>query len=122
MACAVLLDDRMAPRRTLGHRSPLQGRRQIGRSTEEMTMEARLPHFRHGRFGGLVLLAVMSIAPAVHAQIAVSSNDNKVVNVDGVNKMVENPAPDNITIIDLGTSPPKIIGQLDVPGSVVGPP
>jgi DNA-binding beta-propeller fold protein YncE len=84
-------------------------------------MEARLPHFRHGRFGGLVLLAVMSIAP-VHAQIAVSSNDNKVVNVDGVNKIVENPAPDNITIIDLGTSPPKIIGQLDVPGSVVGPP
>jgi DNA-binding beta-propeller fold protein YncE len=87
-----------------------------------MTMEAHLPHFRHGRFGGLVLLAVMSIAPAVHAQIAVSSNDNKVVNVDGVNKIVENPAPDNITIIDLGTSPPKIIGQLDVPGSVVGPP
>jgi len=85
-------------------------------------MEAHLPHFRHGRFGGLVLLAVMSIAPAVHAQIAVSSNDNKVVNVDGVNKIVENQAPDNITIIDLGTSPPKNIGQLDVPGSVVGPP
>jgi DNA-binding beta-propeller fold protein YncE len=88
-----------------------------------MMMKARLPHTRYGRFAGLVLcLAAVSIAPAVHAQIAVSSNDNKVVNVDGINKIVENPAPDNITIIDLGVSPPKIIGQLDVPGSVVGPP
>jgi DNA-binding beta-propeller fold protein YncE len=88
-----------------------------------MTMEARVPHTRYGFFGGLVLcLAAFSIAPAVRAQIAVSSNDNKVVNVDGVNKIVENPTPDNVTIIDLGVSPPKIIGQLDAPGSVVGPP
>jgi len=88
-----------------------------------MTMEARVPHTRYGCFGGLALcLAAVSIAPAVHAQIAVSSNDNKIVNVDGVNKIVENPAPDNVTIIDLGVSPPKILGQLDAPGSVVGPP
>jgi sugar lactone lactonase YvrE len=86
-------------------------------------MEARVPHTRFGCFGGLALcLAAVSIAPPVHAQIAVSSNDNKIVNVDGVNKIVENPAPDNVTIIDLGVSPPKILGQLDVPGSVVGPP
>ena len=86
-------------------------------------MEARVPHTRYGCFGGLALcLAAVSIAPAVHAQIAVSSNDNKIVNVDGVNKIVENPAPDNVTIIDLGVSPPKILGQLDAPGSVVGPP
>jgi DNA-binding beta-propeller fold protein YncE len=86
-------------------------------------MEARVPHTRFGCFGGLALcLAAVSIAPPVHAQIAVSSNDNKIVNVDGVNKIMENPAPDNVTIIDLGVSPPKILGQLDVPGSVVGPP
>ena len=86
-------------------------------------MEARVPHTRFGCFGGLALcLAAVSIAPAVHAQIAVSSNDNKIVNVDGVNKIVENPSPDNVTIIDLGVSPPKILGQLDAPGSVVGPP
>src|SRR5262245_27659726 len=88
-----------------------------------MTMEARVPHTRYGCFGGLALcLAAVSIAPAVHAQIAVSSNDNKIVNVDGVNKIVEHPAPDNVTIIDLSASPPKIIAQLDAPGSVVGPP
>src|SRR5262249_20985514 len=88
-----------------------------------MTMEARVPHTRYGCLGGLALcLAAVSIAPAVHAQIAVSSNDNKVINVDGVNKIVENPAPDNVTIVDLGVSPPKVLGQLDAPGSVVGPP
>ena len=67
-------------------------------------------------------LAAFAIAPAASAQIAVSSNDTKVVNVDGVNKIVENPAPDNVTIIDLGVSPPKVVGQLNAPGSVVGPP
>jgi DNA-binding beta-propeller fold protein YncE len=69
----------------------------------------------------LPLLCLAATSPA-HTQIAVSSNDNKVVNMEGVNRIVENPAPDNATIIDLGVSPPKIIGQIDVPGSVVGPP
>ena len=66
-------------------------------------------------------LTVFAVAPA-SAQLAVSPNDTKVVNVDGVNKIVENPPPDNVTIVDLSVSPPKIVGQLDVPGSVVGPP
>src|SRR6476661_3510397 len=70
---------------------------------------------------GLLTASIAAVSPA-DAQIAVSSNDNKIVNVEGVNKIVENPAPDNATIIDLGVTPPKIIGQLDVPGSVAGPP
>jgi DNA-binding beta-propeller fold protein YncE len=69
----------------------------------------------------LCLAAIVLAAPA-HAQLAVSSNDTKVINVDGVNKIVENPRPDNVTVIDLSVSPPKIIAQLDAPGSVVGPP
>jgi DNA-binding beta-propeller fold protein YncE len=67
-------------------------------------------------------LATFAIAPGASAQLAVSSNDTKVINVDGVNKIVENPAPDNVTIIDLGVTPPKVVGQLNAPGSVVGPP
>ena len=67
-------------------------------------------------------LAAFAMAPTASAQLAVSSNDNKVINVDGVNKIVENPAPDNVTIVDLGVSPPKVVGQLNAPGSVVGPP
>ena len=56
------------------------------------------------------------------AQIAVSANDNKAVLVDGVNTVVQNPAPDTVTIIDLGTSPPKIVAEINAPASVVGPP
>jgi DNA-binding beta-propeller fold protein YncE len=70
---------------------------------------------------GLLAAAIVA-APPAKAQIAVSANDNKVVNIDGVNKIVENPPPDNVTIIDLGVSPPKVLGQVDMPSSVVGPP
>ena len=69
----------------------------------------------------LCLAAFANVAPA-SAQLAVSSNDTKVINVDGVNKIVENPAPDNVTVVDLGVSPPKVVGQVNAPGSVVGPP
>lgn len=67
-------------------------------------------------------LAIIALASTANAQLAVSANDNKIVNVDGVNTIVQNPLPDNVTIVDLGVSPPKVVGQLDAPGSVVGPP
>ena len=56
------------------------------------------------------------------AQIVVSANESKVRLVDGVATPVPNPPPDTITIIDLGASPPKILGEIPVPTSVVGPP
>jgi DNA-binding beta-propeller fold protein YncE len=56
------------------------------------------------------------------AQLAVSSNDGKAVLVNGVNTVPANPAADTITIIDLGVSPPKVVGELKAPSSVVGPP
>ena len=52
-----------------------------------------------------VCLTALAIATTASAQLAVSSNDNKVVNVNGVNRIPDNPAPDNVTIIDLGVSP-----------------
>jgi DNA-binding beta-propeller fold protein YncE len=81
-------------------------------------------HHRVFRTSAFVLaLSTLSLLPiGAAAQIAVSANDNKIVNDDGVNTIVQDPAPDNATIIDLGVSPPKVLGQLDVPGSVVGPP
>jgi DNA-binding beta-propeller fold protein YncE len=56
------------------------------------------------------------------AQLAVSANDNKVANVEGRNTIIENPSPDTATIIDLGVSPPKVIGEVNVGNSVVGVP
>jgi DNA-binding beta-propeller fold protein YncE len=80
----------------------------------------------HRRMPGMSALLALAALPlltsAAFAQIAVSANDNKVVNVDGVNQVVQNPPPDTATIIDLGASPPKIIGEVQAGASVVGVP
>jgi DNA-binding beta-propeller fold protein YncE len=70
----------------------------------------------------LLLLAGLAQPPGVEAQLAVSSNDNKVMLDNGVVKVVPNPAPDTATIIDLGATPPRVVAEIPVPGSVVGPP
>ncbi len=70
----------------------------------------------------LALLAVLTVVPAAGAQIAVSGNDNKVVLVNGVVTVVPNPPPDTVSIIDLKASPPRVIGEVAAPVSVVGPP
>jgi len=59
-------------------------------------------------FGAALALLTLVVLPMyANAQLAVSSNDTKVVNVDGVNKIVENPPPDNVTIVDLGVPHPR---------------
>jgi DNA-binding beta-propeller fold protein YncE len=70
----------------------------------------------------VALLALPCFWPVAAAQIAVSSNDGKAVLVNGVNTVPPSPADDTVTIIDLGLSPPKVIGELKAPSSVVGPP
>lgn len=66
---------------------------------------------------GLTLLPV-----AASADIAISANDGKGMLIKGVNTVPDNPAPDNITILDLATTPPKVIATINVPTSLVGPP
>ena len=58
----------------------------------------------------------------IAAQIAVSANDNKAVLENGVVKVVPNPRPDTISVISLATRPPVMIGEIEAPASVVGPP
>ncbi len=62
------------------------------------------------------------LATDVGAQIAVSANENKVVNVNGTNTVIENAPPDTVTILDLGASPPKVLGEVNTGTSVVGVP
>ena len=71
---------------------------------------------------GTVILTVLLASPVAVAQIAVSANDNKVVLVNGVATVVQNPAPDTVAILDLKTFPPKVLAEIEVPSSVVGPP
>ncbi|WP_431283916.1 YncE family protein [Humitalea sp. 24SJ18S-53] len=56
------------------------------------------------------------------AQLALSGNDNKAVLDNGVTRIVQNPAPDTVALLDLGANPPAMIAEAQVPHSVVGPP
>ena len=56
------------------------------------------------------------------AQLAVVANDNKVVMDNGTVKVVPNAPADNVTLLDLSSTPPKVLGEIAVPASVVGPP
>ena len=67
----------------------------------------------------LVALVTLTLAPSAHGQIAISVNDNKVVLVNGAVQVVQNPAPDTMTVIDLKANPPRVTGEIPVPASVV---
>ncbi len=69
-----------------------------------------------------LLLAVPLLATGARAQLLVSANDGKAVLVNGVSTVPADPVPDHVTIVDLGQSPPKVVGEVPAPASVVGPP
>lgn len=68
------------------------------------------------------LLLILGMAAAAEAQIAISANDNKVVLANGAVQVVQNPAPDTMTVIDLKGGAPRVLAEIPVPASVVGPP
>jgi DNA-binding beta-propeller fold protein YncE len=77
---------------------------------------------------GLVAAAALAAglvagsAVAVQAQIAVSANDAKVKLVNGKVEVLKSPPADTVSFIDMRSSPPKVIAELNVPNSVAGPP
>jgi len=75
-----------------------------------------------GVAAGSLLLLAGAAAPTAFAELAVSANDNKMVLVNGVPTIVANPRPDTVAIIDLSAKPPRVLHELNVPSSVVGPP
>lgn len=70
----------------------------------------------------LAAVLVAGSTAAAYAQLAVSANDAKVKLVNGKTEVVANPPLDTISIIDLRASPPKVLAEVEVPNSVVGPP
>lgn len=69
---------------------------------------------------GAALTLVLALQ--ARAEIVVSGNDNKRLLVNGVNTVVRDPKPDTVAIIDLTGGEPRILGQVQAPHSVVGPP
>jgi DNA-binding beta-propeller fold protein YncE len=74
--------------------------------------------------GALVTASLVGppFAVRAEAQIVVSANDSKVRLVDGVNTTVPNAPPDTVTVIALGAGQPRILGEVAVPNSIIGPP
>jgi DNA-binding beta-propeller fold protein YncE len=67
------------------------------------------------------LLALAVSAPA-RAQLVISANDGKAVLVNGVNTVPSPPGADTVTILDASVTPPRVVSELRVPNSVIGPP
>ncbi len=65
---------------------------------------------------------LMVAATAARAEIAVVSTDAHTVLDDGKQVAPPNAPADTVAIVDIGAYPPKIIGTVEAPGSVVGPP
>jgi DNA-binding beta-propeller fold protein YncE len=78
------------------------------------------------RPGWRFFLAACAAAPfavsAARAELAVSANDGKAILVDGVTTVPPSPKADYVAVIDLAGSLPRVIGEVKVPTSVVGPP
>jgi DNA-binding beta-propeller fold protein YncE len=72
--------------------------------------------------GALSLAALTSLSSGASSQLAVSANDGKAVLIDGVNSVPANPPRDTVMLIDLNAKPPKVVAELEVPTSVIGPP
>ena len=51
-----------------------------------------------------------------------SANDAKMTVVDGVNTPILKPPPDSVSVIDFSGGTPRIIGEVKVPTSIIGPP
>ena len=70
----------------------------------------------------LIASALLALyAHGATAQIAVSANDGKVRLDNGVVKTMPN-QPDTVAIIDMAAKPPRLLHEIEVPASIVGPP
>ena len=69
-----------------------------------------------------MILTLAAFAFPAAADLAISAHDNKVYNDNGVVKVNAQPAADNVAIIDMSASPPRIVAEIKAPTSVVGPP
>jgi len=69
-----------------------------------------------------VAAACCTLTSISRAEVAITVNDNKWVLIDGVAQAPTTVVPDTISIIDLSVSPPRLVREIEVPGSVIGPP
>lgn len=77
---------------------------------------------RRAAVAACAALLTAAAAPAVRADVLVVANDHKAVLVNGKPTVPDTVTPDTAVILDIGQFPPKRIGEVAAPASVVGPP
>src|SRR6185312_2420424 len=66
----------------------------------------------------VALLGSLALAPSVQARLAISGNDGKQLQKgEDIGQ-----TPDSVSVIDLAAYPPKVIGSVNGPASMIGPP
>ncbi len=68
------------------------------------------------------VLATAAFSITAWADLAVSSNNSHTVLKDGAQVAPDEVKPDTVTVIDLEGDAPKVVGTVQAPGGVVGPP
>ncbi|HEY4076333.1 MAG TPA: YncE family protein [Rhizomicrobium sp.] len=71
---------------------------------------------RNALTAAAMTLAVSSVA--AQAELAISANDGKQLRAGDPTPVT----PDSVSVIDLGHFPPKVLGTVNVPASMIGPP
>ena len=70
----------------------------------------------------VIAAAIATLPGFAVADLAVTANDSHTINVNGVAGAAKNPPPDTVSIIDVAQYPPKVVGSVEAPTSVVGAP
>jgi len=68
------------------------------------------------------ILVVISLTAASRGQIMLSGNENKIDLTQGGQKVIPNPGPDSLTLLDFSKTPPATFNVEGVANTVVGPP
>jgi len=71
------------------------------------------------KIGAAILAAGLAASVPARAELAVSGNDGKQPQLGD---KPHDTVPDTVTVIDLGSYPPKLRGQVEVPYSMIGEP
>lgn len=70
----------------------------------------------------LISVSVCLAPPAVAGSLVVSANDGKWPTIDGEYFVADPVVPDTLVVLDASVFPPRVIGQMEVHHSVIGPP
>ena len=68
---------------------------------------------------GIAMMGLLCVLPVVaQARLAIAGNDGKQIQAAEQTGVT----PDSVSVIDLAAYPPKVIGQVQVPAAMIGPP